>query len=430
MIVTCSSHGRSKKDCDAVVVHLLKTDDNDFIKIAEIGNSSAVTLDGVVQEMQLQRDSSSALVSLHHLTINPGRNYTEAELLAASHAMRRELDPDDQRPYVVVIHGKQRQSVVRPEGAVVGSETHAHVLLGHVFCGVPLKDRLSKRRTEVVARVCEHSFGESCTLGPGHRYSIKRLRQEAPQIAEWMIAAHGENPEKPRSAMSANTRQRARRIGVDLPKAKASVVSAWQLSQGDPFAFRGALRSDGLAIIAGAKNNVLVVVDANSNIIGALDRLLRKKRHEVLHLLLENDNGISKIEVKHREQIADDRPATVQPGSGDKRKADSIGAAVDATGTSRVVRGRGSDHIHSSVSGVFGATGRTTDQITPDDRRKARFTTNFARNRALSHLRSLGCRMAGSERLAHHCWPPDSYIWNGAVSIWGIPIEPPRRFQP
>ncbi len=430
MIVTCSSHGRSKKDCDAVVKHLLKTDENDFIKIAEIGNSSATTLDDVVQEMQLQRDSSSALVSLHHLTINPGRNYTEAELLAAAHAMRRELDPDDQRPYIVVIHGKQRQAAVGPEGGVVGSETHAHVLLGHVFCGVPLTDRLSKRRTEMVARVCEYKFGEYCTLGPGHRYSIKRLRQEAPQIAEWMIDAHGENPEKPRSAISANTRQRAKRIGVDLPKAKASVVSAWQLSQEEPFAFRAALRADGLAIIAGAKTNVLLVVDADGNIIGALDRLLRKKRHGVLHLLLENDNGISKTEIEHRERTADDRSATVQPGSGDQRKADSIGAAADAAGTSRVARGRGSDRVHSSISGVFGATGRATDQITPDDRRKARFTTKFARNRALSHLRSLGWRMAGSESLAHYCWPPDNYIWNGAVSIWGIPIEPPRRFQP
>src|SRR6266702_1062274 len=366
MIVTCSSHGRSKKDCDAVVKHLLKTDENDFIKIAEIGNSSATTLDDVVQEMQLQRDSSSALVSLHHLTINPGRNYTEAELLAAAHAMRRELDPDDQRPYIVVIHGKQRQAAVGPEGGVVGSETHAHVLLGHVFCGVPLTDRLSKRRTEMVARVCEYKFGEYCTLGPGHRYSIKRLRQEAPQIAEWMIDAHGENPEKPRSAISANTRQRAKRIGVDLPKAKASVVSAWQLSQEEPFAFRAALRADGLAIIAGAKTNVLLVVDADGNIIGALDRLLRKKRHGVLHLLLENDNGISKTEIEHRERTADDRSATVQPGSGDQRKADSIGAAADAAGTSRVARGRGSDRVHSSISGVFGATGRATDQITPD----------------------------------------------------------------
>jgi hypothetical protein len=423
MIVTISSHGRSKKDCDAVVAHLLKTDENDFIKIAEIGHSSATSLEDVVQEMQLQRDSSAALVSLHHLTINPSANCTDDRLVAAAHAMRIELDPDDQRPYVIVIHGKKREGVV-------GSETHAHVLLGHVFCGVPLKDRLSKRRTEMVARVCEYNFGEHCTLGPGHRYSIKRLRSEAPKVAQWLIDAHGENPEKPRSAMSANTRQRAKRAGVSLPKAKASVVAAWQLAQ-EPSAFRAALRADGLEIIAGKKANVLLVVDAEGNLIGSLDRLLRKKRHEVLHLL-ETDNGISETEIEHSERASDDRarPATLQPGPGDQRKADNAVAAADAAGNSRVVRGGGPDRANSSISGVLGAAGRATDRVTPDDRRKARRTTKFARYRALNQLRSLGRRMAKSEGLAHYCWSPDDYIWNGAVSIWGVPIEPPRRFQP
>lgn len=423
MIATISSHGRSKKDCDAIVVHVLKTDENDFIKIAEIGHSSAATLEDVVQEMQLQRDSSAAVVSLHHVTVNPGRNCTEAQLIAAAHAMRVELDPDDQRPYAIVIHGKKRLGSV-------GSDTHAHVLLGHVFCGVPLKDRLSKRRTEMVARICEFNLGEPCTLGPGHKYSVKRLRHEAPQIAEWMINAHGENPEKPRSAMSANTRQRAKRAGVILPTAKASVVAAWQLAQ-EPSAFRAALRAAGFAIIAGEKANVVLVVDTDGNLIGSLDRLLRKKRHEVLHLL-ETENGISETEIERNERASDDRarPANLQPGPRDQRKADSVVSAADAAGNSRVVRGGGPDRAHSSIPGVLSAAGRATDRVTPDDRRKARRTNRFARYRALNQLRSLGRRMAKNEALAHYCWPPDDYVWNGAVSIWNIPIDPPKRFQP
>jgi hypothetical protein len=31
---------------------------------------------------------------------------------------------------------------------------------------------------------------------------------------------------------------------------------------------------------------------------------------------------------------------------------------------------------------------------------------------------------------AHHRWEPGQVLWDGRVSIWGIPIEPPRPVQP
>jgi hypothetical protein len=94
----------------------------------------------------------------------------------------------------------------------------------------------------------------------------------------------GEDPEKPSSAMSANSRQRAKRAGISLPQAKATIVAAWNQTQ-EISAFRRALTEAGYFIIAGDKANVWVVVDGDQNLIGSLDRLLRKKRHEISKLL-------------------------------------------------------------------------------------------------------------------------------------------------
>jgi hypothetical protein len=73
----------------------------------------------------------------------------------------------------------------------------------------------------------------------------------------------GEDPEKPPSAMSANSRQRAKRAGISLPQAKATIVGAWNQTQ-EISAFRRALTEAGYFIIAGDKANVWVVVDWRS----------------------------------------------------------------------------------------------------------------------------------------------------------------------
>ena len=92
------------------------------------------------------------------------------------------------------------------------------------------------------------------------------------------------------SAMSSATRQRAKRAGVNLPLAKADVTAAWAKTQ-EIVAFKAALAAAGYTIEAGKKANVWIVADKDGNTIGTVDRLHRKKRHEVQQLM-EKSNAL------------------------------------------------------------------------------------------------------------------------------------------
>jgi hypothetical protein len=121
---TTSKHGRSARDCRNLVRHLNKLE-NDFSKVLEIGNSAAVDLEGVIEDMVILKDGSVAIAALHHVTVNPAVVCTEEALLKAAHAARLELDPDGARPFIILCHGKARQA---PNAA----NAHAHLVLGNV----------------------------------------------------------------------------------------------------------------------------------------------------------------------------------------------------------------------------------------------------------------------------------------------------------
>jgi hypothetical protein len=124
MIITYSKHGRTPRDSKNLIAHLLKAE-NETIEILEIGNSVAQDLAGVVKDMEILRDGSSARAAFHHLSINPSIDYSDAKLLRAAKDLRDELDPEDIRPYIVVAHRKRRENSA--EGGVdAQGDRHAH----------------------------------------------------------------------------------------------------------------------------------------------------------------------------------------------------------------------------------------------------------------------------------------------------------------
>ncbi len=288
--------------------------------------------------MEVLRAGSKASCGLHHLTINPGRDCTREELLACANRARRELDDSDgQRIYCVVRHRKPRTTGEK------NSESHAHLILANVLApsgasetGRALADFRSKIRTEAIARLCEHALGESATLGRHHRAVLKIFEERGLcEVRQWLVDALGENPERPRSAMSADTRQRAKRQGVDLPQAKAAVADVWSVT-GTMEAFETGLKAKGYMLAPGKKEGVWVVFDADGRMIGAVDRLLHKKRHEICHLMENpNERAITQIQPRSKSHVDRPRPETLRSVKGDRRASEPVDASFGPAGSNR-----------------------------------------------------------------------------------------------
>lgn len=429
MIITCSKHGRTKADCDVLTAHLFKLE-NDFVIVAEIGNSAALDVRGALRDMEILRDGSPSGAGLHHITLNPSANCSHEALLHAAHRARREFDPASSRPYVIVIHGKAR---AEPDS----SASHAHVVVGHVdHEGRALKDKFSKIRTERLARELEFDMGERPTLGRHHVAVLRQLRKCRPEAAAWLVKAFGENPEKPISAISSAGRNRAKRMGVNLPEARSEMRKLWQAAN-DIAAFRPKLAERGFEIAAGQKSGVWIVRDSKTKqIIGALDRLLKLKRLEV-EKIMETQDGIRKITETQQQSSVDDRTwKTTVRAVQDHRRADRTPeAASQPLGRGR---NRSGDRPHRENRRDFG---EHFDRAAKTQRRnsglqsKARFSDRvFDRKAALVQLRTASIvRLAAilAQRSANPIHEhvaqelPDTININ-AVDIWGIPIPPPR----
>ena len=146
MIINCSKHGRTHQQTVNLSVHLYKAE-NDFVTLAEVGNTVAADLTSALHDMELLRDGAvPGAAAFHHFPISPATDRTDSEIIDAAHALRREFDPDGSRIYCIVIHGKARAGDA--EGRI-----HGHLILSNFDAtGRAVKDAYTKLRTERVAR--------------------------------------------------------------------------------------------------------------------------------------------------------------------------------------------------------------------------------------------------------------------------------------
>ena len=441
MIVTTSKHGRKTADYATLLAHLLKPE-NESIEILEIGNSVAADISGVLDDIWIFRDGSQAKYGLIHCSINPAKHCTREALLAAANSVRVELDPDGTRPWIIIAHVKARATATSD-----ASKSHAHLVLGTISTdgsGRALNDFRSKIRTECVARIWEFAMRpenggrEPATLGRHHKTVLKFLGERGRHdVRNWLIEAFGEDPEKPRSAMSSRSRQKAKRVGLNLPKAKAAVVAAWSQT-GEIAAFRVALAAAGYELIQGKKVNVWVVIDKDGNAVGSLDRLLRMKRHEIKDLMEKSDDR-DRSKSQSRLPTADDQPRAeaVRQVRGDMARTVPADTAAGVTGTPRSDRRRGSDRKHPEAARSLGNDLATSNCNAVGNRLEARCPARkFEYGKALNRLREIGRLVALSAvcaRTKHFSenieessvpWTPDR------TDIWGVPIGPPIMYRP
>jgi len=280
MIGQIVRHGRTKKDVKNLHAHLMKGSGTRF----EVLNSAAPDLQETMNDMITARGGSRADSAFLHISLSPSRDMTDDELRKTAEIVMKHFNADEHQA-VLVIHEKDR--------ANDSGNRHAHLVLGRVGPdGDVLLSGFDKIKLETAVRIAEFELGEPSVLGRHHKSAIKWLQANGrDDVAQYMIAAHSNNPTKPTSSASPAVRQKIERTtGKDLSAISNDVRSAWEKSDNGQ-SFAAALTSVGLSVKSGKKDGVFVIENDGQEI-GALDRLLKEKRAAVRHKMgdFQNDS--------------------------------------------------------------------------------------------------------------------------------------------
>jgi hypothetical protein len=265
MILGGGRHARTRRDSQALIAHLLKDENNPRTLI--LGGTLAADLPEAMRDMERLRDASKADAAALHIHISPAREMSDAELRRAAEIVIAHLGAQG-HPAALVVHEKERR-----DGA---GHHHAHLVLGRVSPdGRVLESGFEKIRLETAARLIEYEMHEPATLGRHHKSSVRWLRANGrDEVARWLEAAHGPDPDRPQSAASPEKRQALSRQRIELSEARAEVRAAWSAGGA------AAVREAGYSIDAGRKPGVYIVTRAGAEI-GSLDRLTGLKRGDI-----------------------------------------------------------------------------------------------------------------------------------------------------
>ncbi|GGB34550.1 hypothetical protein GCM10011316_03270 [Roseibium aquae] len=329
MIAGVSRHARTQRESRALISHLLKPENNPRTMI--LGGTLATELSGAVADMQRLRDSTSADAAALHIYLSPSHAMTDDELVRAAEIVREHLGAADHAA-ALVVHDKERRS---GEG-----HSHAHLVLGRVSpSGAVLESGFEKIKLETASRLIEFELGEEPVLARHHASAVRWLRQHGrADVADWLTAAHGPDPDKPQSAASPAHRQALSREGIGLSAVRATIRSAWASGGAE------AVRNAGYEIAPGRKSGVFVVA-RNGAEIGSLDRLTGEKRAAIRNAMEAAPDQISRNESKTENTQRSRKPAesNSQPAVSDptSEKSEKIRPERSGLGTARApLRGK------------------------------------------------------------------------------------------
>jgi len=366
MIGQIVRHGRTKKDAKNLHGHLMKGAGTRF----EVLNSAAPDLQETMNDMIIARDGSRAESAFLHISLSPSRDMTDDELRKTAEIVMKHFNADEHQA-VLVIHEKDR--------ANDNGNRHAHLVLGRVGPdGDVLLSGFDKIKLETAVRIAEFELGEPSVLGRHHKSAIKWLQANGrDDVAQYMIAAHSNNPEKPTSSASPAVRQKIERTtGKDLNSISSDVRDAWEKSDNGQ-SFAAALTNTGLTVKAGKKDGVFVIMD-NGQEIGALDRLLKEKRANVKSKMGEYQNGNTIQSVN--ETI--DRSGHIQRSTGEPSRHQAVVSAVEPARASRAA-GQRPNRTDSTIIRSNPSRAATSHV---DDRRHGKKTRCYEQKKSLITL--------------------------------------------
>lgn len=271
MIFTINSHGRTRRDVERLAAHLSNTTYQSVSISKSFGVVAANSLHDQLIDLAASRYlSKKANIGIQHITINPRIIINSNQKDRLIDAIRKEFNAEN-HAYVLVEHsGKTR-------ARLGGSTIHYHLLIAHVSPnGKALNISHSYDRLEAIARSAEYSI-EGGHLTPSRRRA--KVAVHLDRRKEHQVAAKVREGDQtlPESRMSTRSRQRAKREGINLPARIAEIEQLWRA--GDPLS---ALRSKGFKVRLGDQKGVILIETASGSRIGALHRLLKKSKAEVI----------------------------------------------------------------------------------------------------------------------------------------------------
>lgn len=320
MIGQVVRHGRTKKDAKNLHAHLMKGAGTRF----EVLNSGAPNLSEAMADMMIARDGSRAEAAFLHISISPSRDMSDNELHRVCDIVMRHFSAEENQA-VVVFHSKER--------ANDSGNRHAHLVLGRVGPdGDVLQSGFDKIKLETAMRIAEFEMGEPSVLGRHHSSAIKWLRAHGRNdVADYMVAAHSENPMKPHSSVSPASRQMIeKKTGNDLSSLTDDIRSAWSRSDNGQ-SFAAALSEKNFAIEKGQKDGVFLVLKDGVQL-GALDRLLKEKRAAVKSKMGDFEHDTNKSNASNESHI--------QRVKSESARSRGIETIIATPGAERTDRGR------------------------------------------------------------------------------------------
>ena len=289
MILTINPQGRTRRATRDLVAHLQKAEDGQIVELVRIVGAPARTVLEAVCDFERIRDGSEAGIAIQHLTVSPGRPWTDAERDVAVDEVLRALGAE-RHAHVLIAHRN------KPRARGGASATHFHLAVAHVGPTLRALDlRCSYLKLETARARLEVRFGEPLT--PSRRSSAiaKHLRRDGYETVAALVEADAATrSELPRSGLTSRSRARLQRDGINAAKTRATVIAAYQGSD-TRAAFEAALTQDGLALEAGDCANVWLIRKGDV-LIGPLDRLVDTPRLTLMARLDEPDTVKSELD--------------------------------------------------------------------------------------------------------------------------------------
>ena len=281
MIICHVRHGRTRRDADYLARHLLKAEGGTPAILHSITGLAAADVPGALHAMR--RLAPAGRAAFHHVSLSPAGNWTANALADAASRVVRELGADPAtHPHAIVVH--------RKPGPAGRGALHAHVVIAHWSgTGPGLRDGWSRLRLERLARELEFDAGETPTRGRHDRAIAKALRLRGHNAVADALDAVWAGPEPPRSPVTAAARQALQRRGIDDAAARRAVAGAWSGCD-TPTSLRHALTDAGLQLERGEKPGVWIITTDAGVAIGALDRIVRRRRAEIA-TFMERDHA-------------------------------------------------------------------------------------------------------------------------------------------
>ena len=215
--------------------------------------------------------------SIRHFIISPAVETSDEDAEMVLGLLGREFIFDPATAFLVK-HSKPRAVV-----SAFGSHWHAIVPEQNAATGRTLSSKFSYLRHQKISCVAAYRLGHPM-VPLAHTSAVMNALESDGHleiVAALRTATEDRAQERPREAFSTDIHQRGKRLGADIPAARAAVRAAWETTF-DRETLEVALAKSQLRIRAGDKPETFIVETLTGVFVGAAHRLARVRRTDFL----------------------------------------------------------------------------------------------------------------------------------------------------